>query len=596
MLARTDSRARALVLLLVASIAATAVGARLVWWQVAQQDWLAAMALRQLEQEQQIAAARGEITDVNGALLATSVELQSVFATPPTIEDPRRAATLLASILDMPVAELRERLESDQAWVWLKRRVSPAVAERIANLGFRGIGMLPETKRVYPVDGVAADTTIAAQLLGFVDVDGEGRYGVEGSENGLLAGTPGMVSAQEDVIGRRIADSASVLLEPINGADVRLTIDAGVQNLLEQEMWSTFRKNSAVGVTGLIMDAETGAILAMASYPSYDANAFASTDGDLFANPAVARQYEPGSVMKAFTIAAALDAGAIDTNDTFEDDNNLRIGRVRVQNADRWDHPYGHGTITAEDVLALSNNVGAAKIGLELGGEVLYEAFLRFGFGAPTGIELTGEASGRVWNPSGPNASGDLTTAQNAFGQGLSLTAVQLAAGYASFANGGLLVRPHVVEGWTDADGTYHATEEPPAERIMRPETAETMVELLVNSVDEGIARGAALPGYTVAGKTGTAQVAGPVKVETEDGETVERWQYIDGWIDSSYVGFLPAGERKLVSLVLIHRPVVWGRYKMGERPETVFARLMPQVLDYLAIPPDRPLDPVAQP
>jgi cell division protein FtsI/penicillin-binding protein 2 len=596
MLARTDSRARALVLLLVASIAATAVGARLVWWQVAQQDWLAAMALRQLEQEQQIAAARGEITDVNGALLATSVELQSVFATPPTIEDPRRAATLLASILDMPVAELRERLESDQAWVWLKRRVSPAVAERIANLGFRGIGMLPETKRVYPVDGVAADTTIAAQLLGFVDVDGEGRYGVEGSENGLLAGTPGMVSAQEDVIGRRIADSASVLLEPINGADVRLTIDAGVQNLLEQEMWSTFRKNSAVGVTGLIMDAETGAILAMASYPSYDANAFASTDGDLFANPAVARQYEPGSVMKAFTIAAALDAGAIDTNDTFEDDNNLRIGRVRVQNADRWDHPYGHGTITAEDVLALSNNVGAAKIGLELGGEELYEAFLRFGFGAPTGIELTGEASGRVWNPSGPNASGDLTTAQNAFGQGLSLTAVQLAAGYASFANGGLLVRPHVVEGWTDADGTYHATEEPPAERIMRPETAETMVELLVNSVDEGIARGAALPGYTVAGKTGTAQVAGPVKVETEDGETVERWQYIDGWIDSSYVGFLPAGERKLVSLVLIHRPVVWGRYKMGERPETVFARLMPQVLDYLAIPPDRPLDPVAQP
>ena len=596
MLARTDSRARALVLLLVASIAATAVGARLVWWQVAQQDWLAAMALRQLEQEQQIAAARGEITDVNGALLATSVELQSVFATPPTIEDPRRAATLLASILDMPVAELRERLESDQSWVWLKRRVSPAVAERIANLGFRGIGMLPETKRVYPVEGVAADTTIAAQLLGFVDVDGEGRYGVEGRENGLLAGTPGMVSAQEDVIGRRIADSASVLLEPINGADVRLTIDAGVQNLLEQEMWSTFRKNSAVGVTGLIMDAETGAILAMASYPSYDANAFATTDGDLFANPAVARQYEPGSVMKAFTIAAALDSGAIDTNDTFVDDNNLRIGRVRVQNADRWDYPSGHGAITAGDVLALSNNVGAAKIGLELGGEELYEAFLRYGFGAATGIELTGEASGRVWNPSGPNASGDLTTAQNAFGQGLSLTAVQLAAGYASFANGGLLVRPHVVEGWTDADGTYHATEEPPAERIMRPETAETMVELLVNSVDEGIARGAALPGYTVAGKTGTAQVAGPKKVETEDGETVERWEYIDGWIDSSYVGFLPAGERKLVSLVLIHRPVVWGLYKMAERPETVFARLMPQVLDYLAIPPDRPLDPVAQP
>ena len=596
MLARTDSRARALVLLLVVVLVATGIGARLVFWQVLEQPHLAELASRQLAQHEELPAERGEITDVNGELLATSVELQSVFATPPTVRDPDATARAVAEVLDLSAATVRDRLVSDAAWVWIKRRVSPEVAKELRELDLRGIGMLPETKRVYPVDGVAKDTTIAAQLIGFVDMDGRGQYGVEGRENGLLAGTPGMVSAQEDVIGRRIADSASVLLEPINGADVRLTIDAGVQNLLEQELWSTFRKNSAVGVTGLIMDAETGAILAMASYPSYDANAFATTDGDLFANPAVARQYEPGSVMKAFTIAAALDSGAIDTNDTFEDDNNLRIGRVRVQNADRWDYPSGHGAITAGEVLALSNNVGAAKIGLELGGEELYEAFLRYGFGAATGIELTGEASGRVWNPSGPNASGDLTTAQNAFGQGLSLTAVQLAAGYASFANGGLLVRPHVVEGWTDADGTYHATEEPPAERIMRPETAETMVELLVNSVDEGIARGAALPGYTVAGKTGTAQVAGPKKVETEDGETVERWEYIDGWIDSSYVGFLPAGERKLVSLVLIHRPVVWGLYKMAERPETVFARLMPQVLDYLAIPPDRPLDPVAQP
>ena len=300
--------------------------------------------------------------------------------------------------------------------------------------------------------------------------------------------------------------------------------------------------------------------------------------------------------MKAFTIAAALDAGAITTRDRFLDDNNLRIGRVRIQNADRWDHPEGHGEITAGEVLRLSNNVGAAKIGLELGGDELYEAFLRFGFGAPTGIELEGEAIGRVWDPSGPNASDELTTAQNSFGQGLSLTAVQLVAGYAAFANGGLLVRPHVVAGWTDGDGVYHETEQPPAERIMREETAATMVDLLTDAIDDGIAKGAQVPGYTVAGKTGTAQVAGPVEVKNEDGETVERWQYIDGWIDSSYVGFLPAGDTKLVSLILIHRPAVWGLYKMAERPETTFARLMPQVLDYLAIPPDRPLDPVARP
>jgi cell division protein FtsI/penicillin-binding protein 2 len=153
-----------------------------------------------------------------------------------------------------------------------------------------------------------------------------------------------------------------------------------------------------------------------------------------------------------------------------------------------------------------------------------------------------------------------------------------------------------VVEGWTDPDGTYHAAEQPPAERVIRAETAETMLDLLVNAIDNGIAKGAQIPGYTVAGKTGTAQIAGPVTEKNDAGESVERWQYIEGWVDSSYVGILPAGDTKLVTLVLLHRPAVWGRYLMAERPENVYARLMPQVLAYLAIPPDRPLEPVAQP
>jgi len=593
MLARTDSRARALVLLILVAFAATAIGARLVWWQVAQQPWLQEMALNQLAQVQELPAERGEITDVNGELLATSVELQSVFATPPSVDDPGMTATILASVLDLQVGDLRTRLETDTSWVWIKRRITPEEADRLRGLDLSGVGMLPETKRVYPVVGVGGDTTMAAQLIGFVDVEGEGRYGVEARENGLLAGSAGSVTAQGDVIGRRIADSATLLTEPVDGADLRLTVDAGVQHLLEAVMWDSFKKNNAVGVTGLIMNAETGAILGMASFPSFDGNRYATTDGERFANPAVARQYEPGSVMKAFTIAAALDAGAITTSDTVDDDNNLQLRNVRIQNADRADHPYGHGKITAADVLALSNNVGAAKFGLELGGEQLYEAFRRFGFGSVTGIELAAEEPGMIWHPD--QASGELTTAQNAFGQGLSLTAVQLAAGYASFANGGTLVTPHVIDGWTDPDGTYHTAEQPPGERIMRPETADTMVEMLTNAIDDGIAKGAVIPGYTVAGKTGTAQIAGPVEVETKDGETVTRYRYIDGWVDSSFVGLLPAGDTKLVTLILIHRPSPWDR-RMADRPEQVYARLMPQVLDYLAIPPDRPIDPVAQP
>lgn len=596
MLARTDSRARALVLLIVVTLLATLVGARLVWWQVVEQSALAEMALHQLAQNQELPAQRGEITDRNGELLATSVEVQSVFATPPSIDDIGLTSALLASALGMSAADVRDRLDTDKSWVYLKRRVSVEVAQRVSDLGLRGVGLLPETKRVYPITGVASETTLAAQLLGFVDSDGVGQYGVEQAEDATLAGTAGKVSAQEDVIGRRIADSVTLLQEPVDGRNLRLTIDAGVQHLLEEKIQETFRTNRAAGATGLIMDAETGAILAMASYPSYDANQFATTEGERFANPAVSRQYEPGSVMKAFTIAAALDAGAITTSTTVEDDNNLRIGNVRVQNADRYEHPYGHGKITAGDVLKLSNNVGAAKIGLKLGRTALYDAFRRFGFGSPTGVELSYEASGVIWDPDGPNASGDLTAAQNSFGQGLSLTAVQLAAGYASFANGGELVTPHVVAGWTDPDGTYHSTEQPPRERVMRPETAATMVELLTGAIDEGIANRASIPGYTVAGKTGTAQIAGPVKVKNDAGEIVEQWQYIDGWVDSSFVGILPAGDTKLVTLILINRPAGAGGRHMPERPEWVFADVMPQVLDYLAIPPDRPLQPVAQP
>ncbi len=596
MLARTDSRARAVVLLMVVTIAATAIGARLVWWQVLQQPWLATAALEQLAQHDELPAERGEITDRNGELLATSVELGSVFVTPPTLDDPHMAAITLATVLGLPVAEVRAKIESGKSFVWLRRRVTPEMAERVEHLDLRGVGIVPETKRVYPVEGVAAGTTLASQLLGFVDVDGRGQYGVEGARDEILAGLAGTVTAQRDVVGRRIADSATLLQEPVDGGDLRLTVDAGVQHLLEQEMWATFQANAAVGVTGLIMNADTGAILGMASYPAYDGNQFATTAGELFSNPAVARQYEPGSVMKAFTIAAALDAGAITTTDTFVDDNNLVISGARIQNADRYDHRYGHGPITASDVLALSNNVGAAKIGLELGRAKLYEAFRRFGFGTPTGIELAGEATGVIWNPDGPNASGDLTAAQNAFGQGLSVTAVQLAAGYAAFGNGGMLVTPHVIDGWTDADGTYHPSDRAPDERILRATTAATMLDLLTNAVDEGIAGGASIPGYTVAGKTGTAQIAGPVTEMDANGQPYERWTYIEGWIDSSFVGIVPAGDTKLVTLVLIHRPATWGLYQMAERPETVFARLMPQVLDYLAIPPDRPVQPVARP
>jgi cell division protein FtsI/penicillin-binding protein 2 len=603
MLARTDSRARALFLLIVAATVAGGIGVRLTWWQVVEQDRLATMALHQLAQNEEIPAERGEITDANGVLLATSVELMSIFATPPDVKDVESTAALLSRAIGMPVEELRAKLETDDPWVWLRRRVEPAVSDRVSQLNLDGIGMLAETKRVYPVSGVAPNSTLAAQLLGFVNVDGAGQYGIEGGEDTLLAGLPGSVTAQEDVIGRQIADSVYELRKPVDGADLKLTIDAGLQHLLEAEMWETFNRNAAKGVTGIVMDVHSGAIMAMATFPSFDANSYGAASAARYTSPAVAAQYEPGSVMKAFTVAAALDAGAISTSTTVHDDNDLRLAGVRIQNADRYTSPYGHGDLTAGDVLKLSNNVGAARIGLLLGRQRLYEAFRRFGFGSPTGIELAGEVPGVVWNPDGPNGTGDLTAAQNAFGQGLSVTAIQLVAGYAAIANGGTQVSPHVIAGWTTPDGTYHPVEQPPGERVMREETAHTVVGLLTDAVDDGIAQAAGIPGYAIAGKTGTAQIAGPVRERVQVGtdangspiyEIRTHNRYIDGWIDSSFIGIMPATNPKLVTLILIHRPWTWGRYKMVERPDALFRDLAPQILDYLAIPPDRPAQPVA--
>ena len=603
MSARTDSRARALFLLIVATLLAATVGGRLAWWQIAQRDWLAETALNQLAHNEQVPAERGEIRDARGVLLATSIEVQSVFVTPPSVTDAESEATLLAIVLGMDPVELRALLTSKKSWVWLKRRVDDKVAQRVRALDLPGVGMLPETQRVYPLAGAASGTTLAAQVLGYVNIDGLGQYGIEGSEDALLAGLPGSVTAQADVLGRRIADSVYQLRAPVNGSDLTLTLDAGLQHQLESTMWGTYQKNQAQGVTGIVMDVHTGAILAMATYPTFDANAYSSTDPSLFSSPAVSDAYEPGSVMKAFTVAAALDAGAIDLQTTVMDDNDLRIADVRIQNADREQHPWGHGAITAGEVLKLSDNVGAGRIALLLGRARLYEAFRRFGFGSPTGTDISGEASGVLWDPDGPNGNGDLTAAENAFGQAVSVTALQLVAGYAAIANGGTLVTPHVIAGWTTPEGTYHATANAIGERVMREETAKTVLQLLTAAIDDGIAKPAAIAGYSIAGKTGTAQVAGPARVRVQIGTNaaggpIYAFQikniYRAGWIDASLVAIAPASDPQVVTLILIHRPVTWSGTRTMQPPVLVFHDWAPQMLEYLAIAPDRIVTPVA--
>jgi cell division protein FtsI/penicillin-binding protein 2 len=591
-------------MLVVVTLVAGLIGYRLIWWQVIDRERLAAMGEAQLAHVQQIPATRGLILDRQGLILATSLTAESVFATPPTVDDTARAARLLGVVLDRDAAELEATLGGDAAWTWVERVVDPETADRVRALRLPGIGLVSEPRRVYTMAGAVPGTSLGAQLLGFVNVDGVGQYGVEGAEDEILAGTPGSVVAQEDIAGRLIAGSVNELDAAVNGADVSLTIDAGLQHLLEEQMADNFAKNRAKSVTGIVMDVQTGAILALASVPTFDANAYPTTDPALFSSPAVSRQYEPGSVMKAMTVAAALDAGAITPADLFMDDNALKVYDVTISNADRQWYPEGHGLITPAQVLALSNNVGAATIGLTLGGQGLYDAFGRFGFGRPTGVDIAGEAAGVVLHPDAEGASKELTTAQNAFGQGVTVTVLQMAAAYAAIANGGRLVMPHVVAGWSGADGSFTPRPLPEAEQVLQPETAATVLEMLTGAIDDGIANAASVAGYSIAGKTGTAQVAGPVTVRVLTGTDANgqpvyqestRQAYINGWIDSSFIGIAPASDPRFVMMVLIHRPAV-SRSGIGEPPTEAFAQLAPLVFDYFGIPPDRPGPEVAHP
>ena len=404
--------------------------------------------------------------------------------------------------------------------------------------------------------------------------------------------------------GRLIAGSVHELEAPVNGADLTLTIDAGLQHILEEQMLDTFTRNRAKGVTGLIMDVNTGAIMALASVPTFDANSYPTTDPALFSSPAVSRQYEPGSVLKAMTVAAALDAGAISPTDLFLDDNNLQVYDATISNADREWFPSGHGLITPAQVLALSNNVGAATIGLTLGGQRLYDGLKRFGFGSPTGVDLAGEAPGVVLHPDEEGASKELTTAQNAFGQGINRHRRPDGRRLRRHRQRRTAGHPHVVAGWTAEDGTFLPRPADEAPQILEPETSATVLKMLTGAIDDGIANGATVAGYSIAGKTGTAQVAGPVAVRVQTGltrtdsrstSTAPARQYIEGWVDSSFIGIAPASNPRFVMMVLIHRPVV-GRSGIGERPEVAFAQLAPLVFDYVGIPPDRPAPGVAQP
>jgi len=523
MLGRTDSRRRLLFLLVTFAVIGAALLTRLAYWQVTQRDRLAAEAFAQTTMRQESPSRRGDIFDRSGVVvLATTVDRERLAATPSELNSRRQreVAAALVALLRLEDAEARlltERMTSDKRYVVLARGLDTTTADRVraavAKGTIEGVLLEDEPVRVYPHEGGGPESTLAAHLLGFVNRDGIGQYGVEEYYQDVLGGRPRVVHAQRDIAARAIPDTVVVEDPGAPGEDIRLTIDAGLQLALEQELLAAWAADRAQSVSAVILDPFTGEVLAQATYPSYDGNAYAAvaaTAPGRFVDPVVSSVYEPGSVFKMFTASAALESGVVTPKTKVKDVGTLKLdgGRTHVDDADRR----GMGWMTFEDAIAWSRNVVAAKVAIELGdttkaaSTALHDTWTRYGFAAPTGIDVAGEVRGIVHDP---RITGwqQIDLANGSFGQGVAVTPIQLAAAYAAMVNGGTLVQPHVVK----AVGSHEIEPASPG-RVIDPKLSATLVTMMNHVVtDVPFYRDRTLiDGYYVGGKTGTAQIWDP--------------------------------------------------------------------------------------
>ncbi len=480
---------------------------------------------------QDVAAGRGDIVGMGGQKLATSVKTADVVATPYQVRDPEKATKELSRVLGggmnpKEIEGLLTRRGSDgrlSGYSVVARDVDLGVARKVRALGIEGVYTISDAKRVYP------DGDLASQLLGYYSDYGRAYGGVEATYDGRLS----------------------------RGQDVRLTINAAVQQQLQKALSESMSRFHARSAQGLVMNVRDGSILALANVPGYDDNHYDQAPGALQRDRVLTDPYEPGSTFKAFTVAAALQEGVITPRTTFTVPDQIQIPGAVVH--DSLPHPVEQ--MTPAKILQQSSNVGATKIAERLGGRRLYEYIERFGFGRKTGIDLAGEATGYV--PPYRQWSG--TTIGNIpFGQGLTVTPLQLAAGYAAIANGGRLVTPHVVQG--------HDTR--PGPRVISPRTSSIVNRMLQSVVDKGTGVCARIPGYRIAGKTGTAQ-----KVDPATG-AYSSTDYV-----ASFIGFAPADDPRYLVLMIVDDPQgdIYGETVVAP----YFRDVMGYTLSYYNVPPD---------
>ena len=502
-----------------------------------------------------LAAARGMIYDRQGEALAVNTLEYSIGVSPALVTDPRSSATQIASILGLSELQVYEMLTSDEVWVPVAQRVPAEVAARIRQLNLREITMESVPRRSYP------QGSVAAQLIGFVGGDLVGYYGVEGYYNSQLTGR---------VRERRVSNIPFQVeltdWDEDRGGDLILTIDRDVQFIAESELQRAIESSGATAGTILVMNPRNGDILAMASYPSFDPNAYTETDNpNVWNNPAIGMQYEAGSVMKVLTVAAALDLGAITPDFTYNDQGVLREAGIEVRN---WDQQ-AYGTTDVTQILVNSLNVGASTISLRMGPNDFYRMMSDFGIGRLTGVDLEGEQDGQMAVPGDEDWS-ESQLLTNSFGQGVAVTPLQMLTAVNAIANDGLMMQPRIVHEII-ANGERISSRPANLGRPISAETANIVTDMMVAVVSEGLDSRASVPGYTIAGKTGTAQI--PTAIGYEQGASIV-----------TFVGFLPADAPQISVLVKLDRPT---EYWSSLVAAPVFRRLAERLVILLEIPTD---------
>ena len=598
MLARTNSRARAVVLLAAILVFAAVCVGRLGYWQIARHEELLARARDQVTMRVEIPSERGTIYDRSGTVaLASSVSRDRLVAFPRQLagasaaQTSVRAATAkqLASILGLDAdgaRTLRERLDSGRAYVVLARDLTAAESAAVREAEGRGevsqVRLEPEAVRVYPLEGGAPDTTIGSHLLGFVNRGGGGQYGVEERWQEALAGAPQVLLAERDASGEPNLASAQLIEPGSPGADITLTIDASLQLALEREVYAAWVADGAKRVSAVVMDPQSGEILAQATYPAYDGNGYqavADDDPGIFIDPVVSAVYEPGSVFKLVTAAAVLEQGVVTRTSRVQDEAILHLdgGSAFVTNSDRG----SRGRLSFQDAIAWSRNVVMTKVALELGqttgaaARSLYRTWTTLGFGSRTGVDLAGEVPGIIRDPAATKWR-EIDLANGSFGQGVAVTLLQLATAYSAMVNGGILPTPHVVS----EVGAQPVTVTDRG-RVLSTALSADLVKILkrVPKTVPFYREGALIPGYVVGGKTGTAQIW-----DAEKG----RWK--PNVFNYSFIGFVGRHDPEVVVAVRIEegRPTVArvGQIELPVESFELFRRVATDAMNTLDLPP----------